>query len=35
MVGFDAPPRELTDPIRFIVNMWGPQPPESWRNEVT
>jgi catechol 2,3-dioxygenase-like lactoylglutathione lyase family enzyme len=35
MVGFDAPPRELTDPIPFIVNMWGPQPPESWRNEVT
>ena len=35
MVGFDAPPRELTQPIPFIVNMWGPQPPESWRNEVT
>ena len=35
MVGFDAPPRELTQPIPFIVNMWGPQPPESWRNDVT
>ena len=34
-VGFDAPPRELTQPIPFIVNMWGPQPPESWRNDVT
>lgn len=35
MVGFDAPPREMTDPIPFIVNMWGPQPPESWREDVT
>ena len=35
MVGYDAPPKELTQPIPFIVNMWGPQPPESWRNDVT
>jgi catechol 2,3-dioxygenase-like lactoylglutathione lyase family enzyme len=35
MVGLDAAPRELTQPIPFIVNMWGPQPPESWRNDVT
>ena len=35
MVGFNSPPRELADPMTYIVNLCGPQPPDSWRNEVT
>jgi hypothetical protein len=35
VVGLDRAPRELTDPIPYLINMWGPQPPESWRTDVT
>ena len=35
MVGFEQPAQQLTDPFPFLVNMWGPQPPESWLNEWT
>lgn len=35
MVGHEQPPQKLTDPFSFLVNMWGPQPPESWLNDWT
>lgn len=35
MVGHDVPPRQLAHEFPFLVNMWGPQPPESWLNEWT
>jgi catechol 2,3-dioxygenase len=33
MVGHDVPAQQLTREFPFLVNMWGPQPPESWLNE--
>lgn len=35
MVGFDHAARELTDAFPYLVNMWGPQPPDTWHNEWT
>jgi len=35
MVGFEQPAKRITEQFPFMVNMWGPQPPESWMNEWT
>jgi catechol 2,3-dioxygenase len=35
MVGHEQAPTRLTDPFPFLVNMWGPQPPESWMKDWT
>lgn len=35
MVGHEQPPSQLTDPFSFLVNMWGPQPPDSWMKDWT
>lgn len=33
--GFDYAPHELNDQPHYHMNMWGPQPPESWEKEWT
>lgn len=35
LAGFDYPPHELNDKPQYHMNMWGPQPPESWEKEWT
>jgi catechol 2,3-dioxygenase-like lactoylglutathione lyase family enzyme len=35
MVGFEQPAKCITEKFPFMVNMWGPQPPESWMTEWT
>ena len=34
-VGYDYPGAELTGDPNFHMNMWGPQPPQSWLTEWT
>jgi len=35
MVGFEKPANRITEQFSYTVNMWGPQPPESWMTEWT
>lgn len=35
MVGFEKPAKRITEQFPYTVNMWGPQPPESWMTEWT
>lgn len=35
MVGFEQPAKRITEQFPFMVNMWGPQPPDTWMNEWT